>query len=176
VVDQEDPEAARSAGQPGAVVANWMYANSIHVVDCLRVFARGEAREVEILEPFDPEAPSSVVASVRFSSGDLGLYQGLWNRPGPWSVTISTPERFYELRPLEQAQFRVRNDRLWHAMPAHPRDQAFKPGLLAQAEDALKACRGEAHVLPTLDDAFASMQLVARIFEPNREGAAACTP
>lgn len=175
VVDQEDPEAARRAGQPEVVVSNWMYANSIHVVDCLRVFARGEADEVEIIEPFDPESPSSVVASVRFSSGDLGLYQGLWNRPGPWSATISTPERFYEMRPLEQAQFRVRTDRQWHAIPAHPRDSEFKPGLMAQAEDALRACRGESHLLPTLDDAFASMQLVARIFEP-KQGAAKRIP
>jgi len=141
------------------------------VVDCLRVLARGEVREVEVIEPYDPEVPSSVFAVVRFSSGDLGLYQGLWNRPGPWSATISTPERFYEMRPLEQAQFRVRTDRNWHALPAHPRDQEFKPGLLAQAEDALRACRGDAHSLPTLDDAFASMQLVARIFDPNNLGA-----
>ncbi len=165
VVDQEDPQAARRAGQPDTVVENWMFANSIHVVDYLRVFARGEVTAVEVIQPFTPKDPGSVMAAIHFSSGDLGLYQGLWNRPGPWSATISTPERFYELRPLEQAQFRVRTDRQWHAVAAHPRDHDFKPGLLAQAEDAVRACRGETHHLPTLDDAFASMQLVAQIFD-----------
>jgi hypothetical protein len=51
ILDQEDPVSALEAGQPQAVVENWMFANSIHVIDLFRVFCRGNPATVRPMLP-----------------------------------------------------------------------------------------------------------------------------
>ena len=46
----------------------------------------------------------------------------------------------------------------------HEWDVKFKPGLRAQAEEAVKAARGQSHALPSLEEALASMKLVQEIY------------
>ena len=38
IYDQENPNAALESGQPELVVKNWMYANSIHLIDFVLLF------------------------------------------------------------------------------------------------------------------------------------------
>ena len=61
-----------------------MYANSIHVVDYLRVFGRGKITSVTPVFAWDPKTSHVVVAKIEFDSGDIGLYEGVWKGPGPW--------------------------------------------------------------------------------------------
>lgn len=168
VQDQEDQAAALAAGQPARVVANWMYANSIHVIDYFRVFGRGEVVSVEPVIPWDATHPGVVVASLRFSSGDIGLYEGIWNGPGPWAVTVSTPAQRLELRPLEQLGVQVRGERKLAPQESARLDSEFKAGFRLQAERAVAAAAGRSSDLPTLRDGLESMYLVRRIFAPTR--------
>jgi predicted dehydrogenase len=78
VRDQEDPRAALAAGQPALVVKNWMYANSVHMIDFFRVFGRGTVTGVDRVIPWNADAPGFVAARVSFSSGDIGLYEAIW--------------------------------------------------------------------------------------------------
>ena len=164
VQDQEDAIAALRAGQPKLVVDNWMYANSIHVIDYLKVFGRGEIISVEPCIRWNPDEPRFVVAKVTFSSGDVGIYEAVWNGPGPWAVTVTTQEMRWELRPLEQAAFQPYGSRKLESVAVHEWDVKFKPGLRAQAEEAVKAARGQSHALPSLEEALASMKLVQEIY------------
>ena len=164
VFDQEDIVAARNAGVPDLVVQNWMYANSLHVIDYFRVLARGSVVAVEPVVRWNPNEPRFVAAKVSFSSGDVGLYQGIWNGPGPWAVTVSTQDARYEMRPLEQASVTPYGSRKAEVMPVHAWDTAFKPGLRFQAEEAVKATMGHQHTLPTLEDGLESMRLVRSIY------------
>lgn len=164
VQDQEDQMSALQAGQPKTVVDNWMYANSIHVVDYFLMLGRGKVCAVEQIIPWTPDEPRYVVAKVSFDSGDVGLYEGIWNGPAPWAVSVNTPEKRWEMRPLEQAAFQIAGQRKLEAVEAHSWDTQFKPGLRLQAEKAVAAARGEANELPTLQDAMVSMRLVQAIF------------
>ena len=167
VQDQEDMIAALNAGQPKLVVDNWMYANSIHLIDYLKVFGRGEIISVEPSIRWNPDEPQFVLAKVTFSSGDVGLYEAVWNSPGPWAVSVTTQEMRWELRPLEQAAFQPYGSRRLEPVAVHEwdvKDSNFKPGLRTQAEEAVKAVRGQSHALPSLDDALASMKLVQEIY------------
>ena len=164
VQDQEDMIAALNAGQPKLVVDNWMYANSIHVADYLKIFGRGEIISVEPSIRWNPDEPQFVLAKVAFSSGDVGIYEAVWNSPGPWAVSVTTQEIRWELRPLEQAAFQPYGSRKLEPVAVHERDVKFKPGLRTQAEEAIKAARGQSHKLPSLDDALASMKLVQIIY------------
>src|SRR2546425_867700 len=55
VYDQEDQIVARAAKQPELVVLNWMYANSIHVVDYLTILGRGRIVGVEPIARWTPD-------------------------------------------------------------------------------------------------------------------------
>ena len=164
VRDQQDPVAALAAGQPPLVVKNWMYANSVHVVDYFTVLARGRITSVENVIPWTPDAPRYVAAKVQFDSGDVGLYEAIWDGPGPWAVTINTPQKRWELRPLEKSAFQARGTRALVPVDVDLIDEKFKAGLRHQAALAVAAAGGAPTTLPTLADALVSMRLVQAIY------------
>lgn len=164
VQDQQDQKRALQVGQPKTVVDNWMYANSIHLIDFFLILGRGKIRAVEPIIPWNSENPRIVAAKVSFDSGDVGLYEGVWSGPGPWAVNVCTPEKRWEMRPLEQAAFQIAGQRAMETIASHPWDTQFKPGLRLQAEKTVAAAQGKINDLPTLQVAMESMRLVAAIF------------
>jgi predicted dehydrogenase len=165
VQDQQDQAAALAAGQPATVVENWMYANSIHVIDYLRLFGRGRVNRVRPVCAWTPNLPGVVVSEIEFESGDIGVYEGIWNGPGPWAVSVSTATRRWEMRPLERASYQNRGERVVNPVDVHPWDTTFKAGFRRQAELAVTAaCGGNAGGLATVDDALETMRLIGLIF------------
>jgi predicted dehydrogenase len=164
VQDQEDQKRALQAGQPSIVVDNWMYANSVHVIDYFTLFGRGPISSVVPIVKWDPDHPWIVIAKVQFKSGDIGLYEGIWEGPSPWSVSINVSEKRWEMRPLENATFQLAGQRKSEIVETHPWDKQFKPGLRLQAEKVVAASRGAESELPTLGEALKSMRLVKAIF------------
>ncbi len=163
VQDQEDMAAAVRAGQPPLVVENWMYANSIHLIDYFTLLGRGSVLKVERTVPWHKN-PGYVAATLTFESGDVGLYEAIWDGPGPWAVTVNTPGKRWELRPLERAFYQLAGSRTLEPIDGDPTDVQFKPGLRRQAELAVRAAMGLSTHLPTLDDALASMRLAQAIY------------
>jgi len=165
VFDQQSLETAAAIGHPAAVVENWMFANSIHLIDYLRVLCRGRITNVNRIYRWSPENPSIVVACVDFDSGDHGIYQGVWSGPGPWAVAATTQNRRWEIRPLEQASFQNAGERKQNVLEAPAWDRDFKPGFRLQAAHAILAVKGEPSLLPSIDDALETMRLISRIFD-----------
>jgi len=164
VYDQENPKAALAAGQPELVVENWMYANSIHMIDYFSFLGRGNIVNVENIIPWNPKKPEFVLSKISYDSGDIGIYEAVWNAPGPWSVVITTEEKRWEMRPLEQAFVQNYGSRKQEPVSISEWDTKFKAGLRVQAEEAIKAISGKLHNLPTLDDALESMKLVKAFY------------
>jgi predicted dehydrogenase len=164
VLDQQDMVSARDSGQPEEVVRNYMFANSIHLIDYLNLFGRGEIVAVEPQVPWDPKAPGFVVAVVRYASGDAGVYQAVWDGPGPWSVTVTNRQVRLELRPLEKLGVQRRGERRLTEVEPDPIDSDFKPGLRYQAEQTVAALSGSPTSLATLEEATRSMALCANIY------------
>ncbi len=163
IQDQQDQSAALRAGQPAEVVRHWMYANSIHTIDYLRVFGRGRVTSVEKVVPWVPDHPSLVISRVSFESGDSGMYEGIWHAPGPWAVTVTTTGKRCEMRPLEQLSVQEQGQRPQMIAP-DDWDARFKPGFRRQAEAAVRTARGEASEAVSLDDAIDTMRLISQIF------------
>ena len=164
VLDQQDMVSARAGGQPQTVVQNYMYANSIHLIDCLNLFGRGEIVAVEPTARWTSEQPGNVVATVHYASGDIGVYQAVWNGPGPWVVSVTNPQVRVELRPLETLGVQRRGERALTMMAAAAVDADFKPGLHYQAEQIVGVLSGESTTLATLAEAARSMKLCADIY------------
>jgi hypothetical protein len=141
-----------------------MFANSIHVIDYFTLFCRGTLQSVDVAAPWTPEDPSHVIATLQWSSGDRGVYQALWNGPGPWAVTVATPAARFEMRPLESLTVQLRGERRVAAVEPDPIDSEFKPGLHYQAGELIKASGGGLNDLATLDEATESMALCAAIY------------
>ena len=165
VQDQQDKTEAKALGFPQEVVDNWMYANSIHVIDYFRLFGRGHVKRVSPVICWNPETPGVVVSSIEFDSGDVGLYEGIWNGPGPWAVSISTAEKRWEMRPLEQASYQLSGERRSEQVAVHDWDREFKPGFRLQAEMAVATALGRPSTSPTLEESLETMRLIQAIFK-----------
>lgn len=164
VADQQDLALAATLGHPPEVVRHWMFANSIHVIDLLRCFGRGHVSQVQPITAWNPKTPGTVLARIQFASGDSGLYEGIWNGPGPWSATVTTASRRWELRPLEQAAFQNAQERKLNPIPVDAWDREYKPGLRRQAHAVIEALRGNPSRAVTLSDALETMRLIHSIF------------
>jgi hypothetical protein len=165
IMDQEDLVAAEVAGKPKLVLKNWMYANSIHLIDCFNLFARGNVLSVDRIIPWTPEAPWLVMAKITYDSGDIGFYEAIWNGPGPWAVSVSSQLKRWEMRPMEQCAIQIAGSRVMERVTIDSCDINFKPGLFMQAKESVKALMGLPHLLPTLGDVMKSMVLVGKIYE-----------
>lgn len=165
VRDQQDIEEAARKGFPPLVLQKWMYANSIHTIDYLRMLSRGQVRSVTPITQGKLTLPCIVSALVEFDSGDIGMYEGTWNMPGPWAVSVTVSEKRWEMRPLEQAVFQDRGERSTNSVEVSEWDRHFKPGLRLQAEEALSAAMGKPSNSVTLNDAVETMRLVHSIYK-----------
>ena len=164
VFDQEDLAGALAAGHPEEVVRHWMFTNAIHMVDYLRIFGRGSITGVQQILRWNPRQPGAVVARVDFNSGDVGLYQAVWNAPGPWAAAVTTPALRYELRPLESAAWQRSGERTLTPLEKHPWDAQFKPGFRRQAGEVIKQVRGQPAGVVSLREARETMELIHRIY------------
>lgn len=164
VLDQQDLNSVIASGQPMEVVRNYMYANSIHVIDYFNQFCRGLLVELEIQKAWNPENPSHVIATIRYDSGDFGVYQAVWDRPGPWSVAITNSQVRLELRPLEKLSIQRLGERHSLDVPLEEVDLNFKPGLFWQAKQVVAALSESHSNLVTLKTALLSMDLVAQLY------------
>ncbi|MDZ4390671.1 MAG: Gfo/Idh/MocA family oxidoreductase [Gemmatimonadales bacterium] len=164
VLDQQDMGVARDIGQPEPVVLNWMYANSIHLIDYFSVFCRGSVVAVDVTLPWTPANPGHVCATLRYSSGDAGVYQAVWDGPGPWAVTVTNADVRVEMRPLESLTIQRRGERRAVPIELDGADVDFKPGLHVQARELIRALEGHSPRLASLEDATESMALVSTVY------------
>ena len=120
---------------------------------------------VEPVIAWHPTESHFVLSKISFDSGDIGIYEAIWNAPAPWAVTVTTREKRCEMRPVEQASVQLYGERTQKFLPEHPWDAQFKPGLRQHAEETLKIMKGLPSMLPTLEDALETMKLVRDIYE-----------
>ena len=164
ITDQEDLLAAKLSGQPEKVLNNWMYANSIHVIDLFSIFCRGSADSVQTFETKLSASSKVISSTIQFDSGDFGIYNGIWNAPGPWQATITTDKSRYELRPLEKITVQEFPSRLSNLIGNSDIDQKYKPGLFEQSSQAILMLKKQVHTLPSLEETMRTMSLIERIY------------
>ena len=162
IYDQENPNAALTSGQPKLVVKNWMYANSIHLIDFVLLFGRGTIKNIENIIPF---TDNYILTKIKFDSGDIVIYEGIWNAPAPWSVVVNTKNKRWEMRPIEKLFFQDFTSRQLQEYELDDLDIIYKPGLKVQAEEMLKAIRGEKNNMPKIKDALDTMKIINKIYK-----------
>lgn len=164
VFDQQSLALARSLNHSTEVVDNWMYANSIHLIDYITFLCRGDVQDVYLDKEWVPDIPMVVNGIIKFSSGDQAVYQGVWEMPGPWAVTAITDKIRWEMRPLEKAVFQMAGERVLNPVDIDLKDQEFKPGFVLQAEQAILKILGKPSSSPTISDAIKTMRIINKMY------------
>jgi predicted dehydrogenase len=165
IFDQQDPLVALKQGRPKRVVENWMFANSIHLVDYFFNFCRGDILDVVPSRRWKNGDGMFVSAEVIFSSGDIGIYHAFWNMPAPWAVIVNSLENRWEIRPLELVSVQKRGSRVSEPLSTDVRDEIFKPGLRVQCDELIKAVSGQSHALVSLEENMKTVRLIEKIYD-----------
>ena len=161
--DQEQPNFLNNE-VPSKVKNNWLYANSIHILDFCRIFTRGKI--VKIIKSFSykEKIKKFYIFQILFTSGDVVFYHLAWNIPGPWSVQIFCKENYYEMKPLENSsQKSLLNNKLNQNFNLDKNDKIFKPGFKTQAEEMLKIFFKKKSKVPSVKDIIFTKELIKKI-------------
>lgn len=166
IQDQQSYAEARSHNHPETVVEKFMYANSIHVIDMIRSFARGAVKSVESILPWEGEKTHVMASLITFDSGDKAIYEGIWQGPGPWACSVSTPLKRFEMRPLETVSSVPAGQRRLTAHEIDSVDTQYKAGFYHQAGAVLNAIKnGKANApLADMADSLITMRLINQMF------------
>jgi predicted dehydrogenase len=165
VQDQQSVQDAINIGQPQIVAENYMYANSIHLIDLIPLFCRGKPTSINNILPWRGCETERVLSVIHFSDGDIAVYDGVWKGPGPWSCSVSTTAARWTMQPLEELQVQFSGERKREQLSIDDVDLKFKPGLFKQNVAVISAIRGQESVAVSLDQSYTTMQLISRIFE-----------
>jgi predicted dehydrogenase len=164
VLDQQDSSLLASFGHSPEAFKSLMFTNSIHAIDYFSVFGRGAIRSVHPIFRWNSSDPWLVGGDIHFENGDTGIYQAVWNAPGPWAVAVNTPEVRWEMRPLEHATYQLAGERRAVEIEASALDMEFKPGFRLQAEHVVNSVLGKPSEAATLDEAIQTMRLIAMLY------------
>lgn len=140
---------------------NWMYCNSIHLVDYCRFLTRGKLTSVSIIKKDDK---LNFIKLLKFSSGDRVVYTSIWNQPGPWSVKISTKNFFFDLIDLENLYIRSLKNKQKFSL--NNNEIKYKPGFKKQARELKNYILNKKYPnLPNVLEANKTMFFVKKIYE-----------
>ena len=164
LTDQENQIAALNAGQPALVVDNWMYANSIHIIDYINIFARGDLVQLAKNRIQLDDYAYVISADLEFDSGDHVKYLAYWNTSAKWSVEINVGEQQWQAQPLEKARKLVLGSRESLDFPIDEGDIRAKPGLISMLSALEEQLSGEESQLVSIKDGIQTMKLIERIY------------
>jgi len=159
IIDHENIDLQKN--KPIKVINNWMYANSIHLIDYANIFCRGKKISIK---HFNLSKSLDRVCIIKFSSGDICIYQGIWNKPGPWGITVSTKTKYFQLQPLETLSFRSTDSYKMNIFNYNAKNKKFKHGFKEQAKNFLSAIQNKKHQLANIEEAVKTMKLIKNIY------------
>lgn len=161
VNDQEDLIQQHKNKVPKKIIKNFMYANSVHLIDYFNFLCRGKLIKVHTYNNFN-KPPFFVHAVLYFSSGDKGIYNAIYNKDSPWYVSVKSDNKIYVLKPLEilNSNQKIKKKRIKFS-----NDKKFKPGFRLQAKEILNFFEGKKYNLPSYKDVFNTVKIIKKIYQ-----------
>ena len=151
---------------PQKIRENWIYANSTHTIDLLRLFG-GDIKKINALKNNVKEKNGDqFVASLEFDSGALGSYTSHWLSPGGWSVKLYGVGVTVEYKPLEKGIW-INTDFQEREITPDEVDLKYKPGFYRQMEAFGKMVRTGKLDWPGVDlvKALKTMELAQKFYD-----------
>ena len=165
IFDQQSPIKLKKI-YPMKVLKNWHYANSIHIIDYIRLLARGKLVKITNISGKSINnlmKKNSFIKKLVFSSGDEVLYHAEWNKPGPWSIKVSNDNLHLNFKSLENLEV-ITND--YKKINYKEKNNNFKAGFKKQSTRIIKYISGEkCNQIVSISDAFISMNYLKKIYK-----------
>ncbi len=166
IIDQENTITPKKNGINKVVIENWMYANSIHLIDLIYYFTRGEIKKIEKKIHHKLSETKYISCKIIFSSGDIVNYQAFWNLTAPWSLSISTKKNYYLMQPLEKLSYKNNKSHNFTDVAISEADKKFKPGIFNQNFELINSLlnKNKKFSLPNIKYSNKLMKLIKDIY------------
>lgn len=162
--DQEDISQQIKNKRSKKIIKNWMYCNSIHLIDYSNFLSRGKVKNVKNIFPWKM-GNDKVLSIIEYTSGDIVIYKAIWNKPYSWSVKITTNEKFFYKEPIESLSYRTKESRKVISIKIDKYEKNFKPGFFNQSKEVIKYLKKKKHNLASFKENKKTMNLIRRIYE-----------
>tara|TARA_B100001769_G_scaffold269591_1_gene259640 strand:+ start:45 stop:983 length:939 start_codon:yes stop_codon:yes gene_type:complete len=159
IIDTQTPELFKNRF-PNKIIKNWIFANSIHMIDYINILCRGHIKKIRTIYK---KKDKIKILELLFSSKDICIYKQYWNRPGPWSVSVSNNKGYYRLEPLEELYFREKNDISFKKHEKEKYDLIFKPGFYNMYRNLSLFVQKNKDNLVNLEKSLNLMKLINKI-------------
>lgn len=159
IIDTQNPKLYR-ARFSNKVIKNWIFANSIHIIDYINIICRGHIKKIERVYKKKDELK---ILKILFTSNDICIYEQYWNRPGPWSVSVSNNKGFYLLEPLEVLRYKEKDDISFKNNKREKLDIIFKPGFYNMYRNLSLFVQRKKNNLVDIEKSLNLMKLIHRI-------------
>ncbi len=130
-------ERIATKGKDAAILANWVLANSSHMID-LAFHLAGVPDDMNgTVSGHLPWHPAGAVFAGHGHTRNGGLFtwHADWNSAGRWGLDLRTPRRRLLLQPLEKLQVQEKSGFALTELPIDDAlDRAFKPGIYRQLQ------------------------------------------
>ena len=144
-----------------------MYANSIHLIDFISVFARGKIIKIKKIKKYKKNKFHEVITKIYFSSKDEALYYCNWNSPGDWSLSVVQNKQRCELKPLEDLTYETINNKnriIRNKFLRDGKDNEYKPGFYLMVKDFENLIRGKDNTIVKFQEYFKTINLIKKIY------------
>lgn len=159
IIDTQTPKLFKNRFS-NKVIKNWIFTNSIHVIDYINIVCRGHVKKIKTIYK---KKDKIKILEILFTSNDICIYKQFWNRPGPWSVSVSNNSGFYKLEPLEKLNFKEKNHISFEIEKKAKYDLKFKPGFYNMYRNLLLFMQRKQNNLVDLEKSLNLMKLINKI-------------
>lgn len=168
VIDQESTINAKKNGHNNRTIKNWMFANSIHLIDYFSLFCRGNIKNIKNETYRFKDRQYFKLSRILYSSGDIGIYQSYWNRAAPWSVSLSCSNSFFYLSPIELLFEKKASGKII-SYNKNDEDKKYKPGFYFLVKNLIKEYNYGISNLVTLKENIKTVELIDKIYNDLKE-------
>ncbi|MBC7952318.1 MAG: Gfo/Idh/MocA family oxidoreductase [Rhodospirillaceae bacterium] len=139
-VEVHDPEYTRAAAahHDPRTVAQWQFANSVHLVDLFRFFA-GDVTGVSTNNTRRDDFDRCYSGLLTFQGGALGNFLSPYHAPGGWRVALYGDEMSVVFQPIERATVLRRGQS--PEIIEEPAQDGLRPGYFGQAQAFVQLLR-----------------------------------
>ena len=139
---------------------NFIYSHSIHLIDYFNIFTKSKILEIK-RNKFKLNNDNFLFCTIRFSSGDIGIYTAHYNSKKKWKIIIFEKNNTIKFQPLENAKL-YSNKKIFTFHPIN-HDKYFKPGIYKIIFNLNLLFKKRKYELTNMNEALKLMNLINKI-------------
>jgi predicted dehydrogenase len=166
--DQQNLLQAKQIGKHQKVIKNYMYANSVHLLDLIKFFIKSKIINISKKIIKISKNKKIFFSKIYFKNGSFVFYICKWNIPGRWSVEAYSKKIMLSLKPLENLYFKYKNKQITLFLTKNKDDNLYKPGLKKIIDEFIYFINNKSfkqNKLTNVSEYMQTVKLIKKIYE-----------